>query len=1350
MGLLLNTSVKLSSFHAARMAIMKKGVWLAAYLTLAVSGTVLGQSWRDKYNQATTLYEQEKYKEAEALADGALNGYLADGSASVDSHAAILRLLSTISYSLQDFRKGLDYANQEIQLREVKKDTVLGVALVNRALFQEQLGQYEPALRSLTEARTLFLTSYPPNHSTVLECGIGIGTNHYLLNDLAKAREWLYPALEAAEKNGEFTLEILEGFYYAGMIELESAEGADALARFTKAEGLYQSASLQESIDYALVQYGKGLAQQQLRNYEGADQSLEMAQSVYEKSVGRGGEEYFAILRARVLNAHTGGKPERANDWIAWLKANVDARSAYGETIASLGFYYQGKGDQAKAEAYYREALVAFSASDRQDQLRRAETNLNLAVLLADTGKSEDALKTVSESLGFIETLAGKESSLYKRARIRRGVILAQAGQWQQAQSILVEASRDMKSLSPAEQSILLNALGEVAWRNGNYRQADSLYSAVLRPYEAEGKTPDRYYATALNNLAAARQAEGRFTETLVLAKRAVAVTRQLFGVGSMAYAMALENEALLLMRVGDLVHTRSKLDSALLLYERTAGKESLPYASCLLSLSRYFQVTGDYTKAEPYIKASRDMIRKTKGDSGPEYAGVQNSLGLLYQTLGNYRDAEVALTSAMAILQKTRGPWDAEYATVVQNLAALYQLEGAFDKAEPLQLQALEIDRKTLGENHPQYTITLQNLATLYQKLGKKTEAKSMLERVLDAHARQLGKRHPSYITTLSNLAALYQDMGDFPLAEKTWMQSVTLRQEVLGEDHPDYARSLYGLAGVYHAQGQWAKAKAYYDPVVEKYQKQVQEFFPAMSEKEKSAFYAKIKPVFDAYQDFAVQYLNAFPGEREATLGKLYDLQLGTKAILLVATNKVRSRILASGKPELQELFRDWLSTKEQLVRYYSASQEERRRSGVDLAQAESHANDLEKKLSEQSDAFRSQREKEKISWKDVRASLADGEAAVEILRIRRKYVKDSVYYVGLILQKNSPAPEMVRWAYGAQLEGRKFKYHRNTIKYHVNDTISYRYFWLPLEERIKPGTTVFLSCDGVFNKVNFNSLYESNTRHFLIDDYRLHQVSNTRELVGRHSVAKTSKSSAFLLGYADFNLGEADVVSHSAKRNLARSLGFEGESIPVLPATEKEVDEIAAILGRNAWTAENFKQANASEENLKKADNPKLIHIATHGFFLSDVDIDDTENELAQNPLFRSGVLLAGAGIDREESKREEDGVLTAYEAMNLNLDQTELVVLSACETGLGEVRNGEGVYGLQRSFLVAGANTVLMSLWQVDDVATQELMNAFYKFWLTGTEKHEAFRKAQLEMKDKYQIPYFWGAFVLIGN
>ncbi len=1328
----------------------KQGWWLCVVL-LAVSWHAEGQTWKEKYFAAQQQLEQEKYTEAFALADESLKGYLAEGSPNVENHAAILRLLSSISYIQQELTRGLKFADDEIKLRDTKKDTTYAIALTNKAQFEEALGDFAAAVQNLVAARAILAAVYPESHPAVVSCTLQLASAAYLMDDFAHAREWLTPVLVIADKKGILDDELLQGYYYAGMIDLETGKADAATIAFTRASSKAKEGGMTESPTYPMILYGLGRASQDLHRYAEAETHFQIAQATYEKIAGKEGESYFVIVGARLVNLHYMDQRTSAEDLAKAMRATKEGNVAYGKAAASLGFYYHGRGDQARAESFYREALAGQDRRTRSSQYLYAETNLNLAGLLADQSRFTEALERIKESQAIISGIGGTESPLYLSVLNLTGEVQLQAGQLAPAEAAFREALILWNKL-PARpddpHTVMINGLGEVAWRKGQYRRADSLFLDVLKPYDG-GKAKDRNYTVALNNLAASRQSEGKFNEALTLARRSAVVTRSLYGATSLAFGYALENQGLMEIRLGQLAVAKARLDSAVYIFELGAGKESLEYANALMSLARYHQVTGDYTRAEPYLKSARDIIRRKKGDKSPEFALCQNSMALLYQTLGNYRDAEAALSDAKAILEKVKGKLDPEYATVVQNLAALYQLEGSLDKAEPLQREALEIDRKTLGESHPQYTITLQNLATLFQKLGRREEARGMLEKVLEANGNHFGRKHPSYITTLSNLAVLYQDLGNFSLSESTWKQSVDLRKEVLGEDHPDYARSLYGLAGVYHAQGQWAKAKQFYEPVVEKYQKQVEAYFPAMSEKEKSAFYAKIKPVFDAYQDFFVQYLNAFPAERSSTLGKLYDLQLSTKAILLNSTNKVRARILASGDPALQELFRNWLNTKEQLVRYYSGSQDERARMGIQPSLLEERANEFEKQLSARSDVFRSQIEKERVHWTDVRGALVDGEVAVEVLRIKRKYITDSVYYVGLLLQKASTAPEMVVWPLGAQLEGRRFKFHRNTIKYHVNDTISYRYYWKPLETKIKAGSTVFLSCDGVFNKVNFNSLYESGDKHFVIDAYRLHQLSNTRELIGRAN-AKTSGNMASLFGFADFNLGETDVVTHSTKRNLARSLGFEGESIPVLPATEKEVDGIASLLKEKAWTANNFKRAQASEENLKKLDNPKLIHIATHGFFLSDVDLGDEITELAQNPLFRSGVLFAGAGVDREASKSLEDGVLTAYEAMNLNLDQTELVVLSACETGLGEVRNGEGVYGLQRAFLVAGANTVLMSLWQVDDVATQQLMNSFYGFWLSGTEKHDAFRKAQLEMKEKYQIPYFWGAFVLIGN
>jgi len=190
---------------------------------------------------------------------------------------------------------------------------------------------------------------------------------------------------------------------------------------------------------------------------------------------------------------------------------------------------------------------------------------------------------------------------------------------------------------------------------------------------------------------------------------------------------------------------------------------------------------------------------------------------------------------------------------------------------------------------------------------------------------------------------------------------------------------------------------------------------------------------------------------------------------------------------------------------------------------------------------------------------------------------------------------------------------------------------------------------------------------------------------------------------------------------------------------------------------FTTTEYTEKSASEERVKELDSPKIFHIATHGFYTpseDDADIAQSENiaEQTENPLLKTGLLLMGAGDLLEKTKYNyniEGGILTAYEAMSLNLDKTDLVVLSACETGLGEISNGEGVYGLQRAFLVAGAKTLIMSMFKVDDAATQQLILSFYRKWLSTGQLRNSFIEAKKELRDDYPEPIYWGAFMMIG-
>jgi len=257
----------------------------------------------------------------------------------------------------------------------------------------------------------------------------------------------------------------------------------------------------------------------------------------------------------------------------------------------------------------------------------------------------------------------------------------------------------------------------------------------------------------------------------------------------------------------------------------------------------------------------------------------------------------------------------------------------------------------------------------------------------------------------------------------------------------------------------------------------------------------------------------------------------------------------------------------------------------------------------------------------------------------------------------------------------------------------------------------------------------------------------VTSTKDLlVSKSDPMRFNK--AVLVGNPDF--GEEPVRLES--RGVALTLdSLERSGITSLPGTKKEIDELSKLFQKQGWELDIWTQQDATEGKIKNMIKPKVLHIATHGFFEPDNDNATYRN----NPLHRSGLLLSGAEKvfqkdDTYIQSGEEDGILTAFEAMNLNIENTELVVLSACETGLGEIRNGEGVYGLQRALKVAGARSILISLWKVSDQVTQELMVDFYTNWLGGMSKREALKQTQLKLKEKYKSPFYWGAFVLIGE
>ena len=533
---------------------------------------------------------------------------------------------------------------------------------------------------------------------------------------------------------------------------------------------------------------------------------------------------------------------------------------------------------------------------------------------------------------------------------------------------------------------------------------------------------------------------------------------------------------------------------------------------------------------------------------------------------------------------------------------------------------------------------------------------------------------------------------------------------------------------------------SKRYIEESLNNYEGFIKSYFPALSEREKAKYWNTIKGDFEFYNTLAFSNLEDFRDLTE----KVYNYQLMTKALLLSSSIKIRERIMNSNDEPLKAQYNNWIQKKELLTMALSMSEAQLTENEINPAALQQEVEKIEKDLSQKSEIFGENFESKRIQYTDVKSSLNPNEVAIEMVRYRYfdHALTDSVIYAALYLKPEFKKPKAIIMREGQRMETRFFKFYRNAIMGKIADNVSYGVFWQPIVDEIGQVSTVYLSADGVYNQINLEAIPTPDGR-YVIDNSNIVLVSNTKDIFLRKTKTRegTKDNTASMFGNPTFYMASSDE-----------------RSIPALPGTEKEINQLKFVLNQKGWTTKEFTEGTAAEEKVKELNSPKIFHIATHGLYRPSTEvtleeqIEGNEAVLAQNPLMRTGLLLRGAGdlLDKTDyNYNMESGILTAYEAMSLNLDKTDLVVLSACETGLGDLEAGEGVYGLQRAFLVAGAKVLIMSMFKVDDDATQKLMLKFYQKWLNTNNLRQSFIDAKKELRVEYPEPIYWGAFMMIG-
>lgn len=769
-------------------------------------------------------------------------------------------------------------------------------------------------------------------------------------------------------------------------------------------------------------------------------------------------------------------------------------------------------------------------------------------------------------------------------------------------------------------------------------------------------------------------------------------------------------------------------------------GQASAAYAANLNSQAKLDQLNGKYNEAEKEFDETLPIVEKIFTDKSMQYAIVLNNKAMLYQAMGRFGEAEQLMKKAIAASEAApkkagQGKKSFDNRKFLINLANTFQLGGNLIEAEKQFLFIKDVFEKRLlvgQKGNPEYANLLNQLAILYIQMGKTDQVESLLKKSAEVYMKNFKEDNPSFAKVQNDLGNFYRMQGRYAEAEPALIKSVDIRQKVLGEKHPDYVKSVENLGILYWKKGDLEKAYPFLHKSVDQSIDFINNYFPPMSETEKTKYWDILQPRFQRFYNYAIEYASANP----SIWKDVYDYQISTKALLLNSTNKIKKSILNSGDQSLINEYVSWISQKENLSRYYSLSKEELKQQKIDLPALEKTANATERSLSQKSADFSKGFSTERQSFTNVAALLSETEALVEIIRIRtfEKDFIDASRYVALILTKNTTQPTVAIIDNGNQLETRYAKYYKNAIQQKTIDEFSYDQFWLRIEPLLMGKKALYLSPDGIYNQINLNTLKKKNG-DYLLSQYDLITIGNSKDLIVlKQRKQVVAKKDAFLLGFPDYG----------------------AVAVP-LPGTKVEIEGINKILIAAGYKTTLRQERLASEATLKAVKAPTIMHIATHGYFLADADLQGGDalgvsaESAKNNPLLRSGLILAGAPKQSNDVdlSSNDNGILTAYEAMNLNLEGTDLIVLSACETGLGDVRSGEGVYGLQRAFIVAGASALVMSLWKVDDAATQQLMTNFYTNWTKTGNKVKAFKLAQQQLMMKYKEPYYWGAFVMVG-
>ena len=927
---------------------------------------------------------------------------------------------------------------------------------------------------------------------------------------------------------------------------------------------------------------------------------------------------------------------------------------------------------------------------------------------------------------------------------------------------------------------------GWVLSNMGYYIKADQAYqrSKEIRLI-ALGNT-HKDYIESLNSLVILRRISGHYQEAINCLLELKEIRESLYPGDHQRVTKTNYDLTDLYLEMGQYDQADSTYLNLKTVLDESDGPFPQWYAGLLGRMAEMYQEMGYFEKAEPtYLEALEQFNTATKRKSN-NYIALLTKLASLYMEIGQINKAEPYFQKAKS--QASTG-WlfnkKLTYGPVLTGLANLYMRTADYEKAEDLYLSGIDEMESELQQDFPDYAKLIFELAIFYHETGNLEEAEYHYLEAITRWERLSGNRVPWYPKAIMSLGALYRQQGKYQQAEIRFIQAKKIWEETLGKEYPLYIINLIDLARLYWRSGDFEQADSLYYQAATIGRARLARAVYYMSERELNKYLLK----FIDTQAEILSFSEVSPVKSQ-TEKACFDNALFYKGFLLNASIQIKNQ--ARANPVTNSVFNQLNAYRRLIGKEYSKVKSERQ----NIAEYQLRADSLEKVLAGMS-AGREDLLKQ-ITWEEIRQSLDSNEVALEFIRYR-KYdngIKDEIKYAAILLEAEADHPIMVPLFKESELDfvlnpGMPLgpQYVQNIYAFNTRGLIQgeeprptlYDLIWNKIEALgLRPGQRIHLSAAGVLHRINLGAIPNSNDT-LVSQIYTLVEHGSTRQIVG-HDTGESGivSDSAAIFGGVTFEpdtllwsenqeqmVLKSDLTADSLVQALLSTRTLRGGGWAALDGTDEEAITLEEILEASHIPTTRYAGSQATEEAFKKIGqtggsfSPRVLHVATHGFFFPDPEEtsashlldDDPVFKSSDQPMIRSGLVLAGGNYiwrhGRTYRPDMEDGVLTAYEISQLDLSQTELVVLSACETGLGDIEGNEGVYGLQRAFKIAGVKYLIMSLWQVPDQQTKDFMVAFYQYWLEEDQPiPRAFQSAQNQIRQKGLDHWYWAGFVLV--